>query len=179
MEKIVVRSGVLVICFMLIMGSTAALGFIIPSAQQAKDNAAGPDHSPVIEVIEEDWVLTPAAQNAGEATFSDEEGRVLPLSVHGNEHGVGPDHSLVIELIGEDWVLRPSSNFGKPDDEVLNISAELNGEFTEVFSIPSIPGQVMEPVTGTLQGQNLTAIPEPATMLMLGLGALLLRRKRS
>ena len=178
MEKILVRLGALVVSVMVIMGSTATFGSIIPSAQQAKDNAVAPEFSPVIEIIEGDWVLTPSRQNAGEATISVEDGTVLPLSDHGKEHGVAPDHSLVIDIIGDDWVLTPLSNFGKSDDEVLNVPLELNGEFTEVFSIALIPGQITEPVTSMSQDHSLAVIPEPTTLLVLGLGGLVLRKRK-
>ena len=177
MERIIIRLWVLVVSIMVIMGSTVVCGSIIPIAQQAKDNAVAPDFSPVIEIIEEDWILTPSPQNAGGTTILAEDGKILLLSEQGKEHGVAPAHSPVIDIVEEDWVLTTLSNSGGHSDEVLNMPLELNREVTEVFSTALMQEQAALPVTGMSQDSSFAVVPEPATLLLLSLGVVILKKK--
>jgi hypothetical protein len=164
MKKNMVKLFLLVVGITVIMGSTVAFGAIIPLAQQAKDKAVAPDYSPVIELIEGDWVLTPLAQNAGAGTVFIEDSIVLPLSDQGKESGAAPDHSPVIDLIEGDWVLIPSSQ------NVVAVTDTVAGDWV-------VTTLVQEPI-GVPQDISFTVVPEPSTLLLLGAGALLFKKRR-
>lgn len=134
------------------LASATVYGRIIPSAQQAKDHAAAPDVSFVITAEDGDWLLTlpglpelpeipapPAALPALEV-----DSKILPIAEPGLEHGLAPDNSPVIDLVDAQWVLSPTS------------------------MTPPAVGKALH---------SAPVIPEPATLLLLGLGGLLIRRR--
>jgi hypothetical protein len=49
---------------------------------------------------------------------------------------------------------------------------------TEVFSTALMQEQVALPVTRMSQGSSLAVVPEPATLLLLSLGVVMLKEKR-
>lgn len=109
MQKVKIGLGALVVGILAVSMTTVAVGSIIPAAQQAKDNAAVPDNSPVITVINEDWVLTPL-QNAAESIIPTADGKIIPVAERAREHvyenAAAWEHSPVININEDgDWVL--------------------------------------------------------------------------
>lgn len=146
------------------LASATVYGRIIPSAQQAKDHAAAPEASSVITAEDGDWVLTlperpeipapPAVVPALEV-----ESKILPIAGPGLEHGLAPDNSPVIDLIEGEWVLSPSSMTPPAVDEALYLAAASTGS------------------TSYGTASAMLVVPEPATLLLLGLGGLVIRRR--
>lgn len=131
------------------LASATVYGRIIPLAQQAKDHAAALDVSSVITAEDGDWLLTlpelpeiPAPPAALPALGVDS--KILPIAEPGLEHGLALDNSPVIDLVDGGWVLSPSS------------------------TTPPAVGKALH---------SASVIPEPATLLLLGLGGLLIRRR--
>lgn len=171
MERIKIGLGTLVVCILVIVGPTAAFGSIIPLAEQAKDNAVAPDFSPVVEVVEGDWVLTPSRQNAGGATIPAADGKILPLAEQGKEHGVAPDYSPVIDIIEGEWVLTPLSNSVESDFLLLDASVALGIATPELLSARLAP-EAGAGVSAPVAVSTFTVVPEPGTFLLVGLGGI-------
>jgi len=58
------------------------------------------------------------------------------------------------------------------------VPLELNREVIEVFSTALMQEQVALPVTGMSQGSSFAVVPEPATLMLLSLGVVMLKKNR-
>lgn len=153
--------GVLVVAG---LASATVYGRIIPSVQQAKEHASAPELSSVITAEGDDWLLTlpelpeipapPAALPAREV-----DSKILPIAEPGLEHGLAPDNSPVIDLVDGLWILSPTSMTPPAVGRALDSPAHSTG----AGGYGTVP--------------SLSVVPEPATLLLLGLGGFLIRRR--
>lgn len=180
MQKVKIGLGVLVVGILAVSMTTVAVGSIIPAAQQAKDNAAAPDNSPVITVINEDWVLTPL-QNAAESIIPTADGKIIPVADAAKLHAAAPDSSPVISTNEDgDWILTLLPNAVESGAAALDVLLGADCEFPGAFSTDLIQQQVGLGlhVMALPDSSSFAATPEPSTMALLTLGTLVLVRRR-
>ena len=178
MQKVKIGLGALVVGILAVSMTTVAVGSIIPAAQQAKDNAAAPDNSPVITVINEDWVLTPL-QNAAESIIPTADGKIIPVADAAKLHAAAPDSSPVISTNEDgDWILTLLPNAVESGAAALDVLLGADCEFPGVFSTELTQEQIGLDVATVPDSSSFVATPEPATMALLTLGTLVLVRRR-
>ena len=149
------------------IGTTAVNGTIIPLAQTAKDHAMAPEVSGVITFEDGDWLLNVRGHRraagipelTGVGPVFEDGSKIIPLAPQGMEHGRGAANSPAIDLIDGEWVVGLGS---------LTPSAEHKSLDSVVDS--TIPG-------ADETGPSGSHTPEPATLLLLGFGALVIRRR--
>ena len=149
------------------IGTTAVNGTIIPLAETAKEHAMAPEVSGVITVEDGDWLLMPGGhsglgdipKHTGIGRVLENGSRIIPISDQGMEHGRGAANSPVIDLVDGRWVVGPGSFTPFAERKALELVVDST-----------------IPVTGET-GPSGSQAPEPATLLLLGLGALVIRRR--
>lgn len=190
MQKVKIGLGVLVVGILAVsmttvaVGSTipAANGKIIPVAERAREhvyeNAAAWEHSPVITVINEDWVLTPL-QNAAESIIPTADGKIIPVADAAKLHAAAPDSSPVISTNEDgDWILTLLPNAVESGAAALDVLLGADCEFPGVFSTELTQEQIDLDVATVPDSSSFVVTPEPATMTLLTLGTLVLVRRR-
>ena len=173
-SKIYIRVFVVTILGLLCV--TTVSGRIIPVAPQAKDNAEPYEHTDVITVnVDANWELN-LPDNSAPPTVPTANGTTIPAFDMGkpNDNAKPDEHS---SAIGSGWILTVPPNPTGVDSIGIDTFFGLGGTVLEPL------GEIQNDITRQLEvpfeSFTVAVVPEPCTLLLLAIGAVMLRNKRS